>query len=65
MATPTTYKRQYRELSPETKSRISKSLSGTPKTEEHKARISNGLKSYWGKIPHRPKEHATIQDCLL
>lgn len=51
-----TNKRQYRELNPETKEKISQSMRGRGKTVSHKGAISNGLKSYWKNIPHKPIE---------
>lgn len=50
------YKRQWRELSDEHKSRISKSCSGKPKSEEHKQHISQSMKDYWGTVEHRPED---------
>ena len=49
-----TYKRQYREMDDATKKKISRTLTGRPKTDQHKQNISNGLKAMWEKIPHRP-----------
>jgi len=43
--------RQYRERSAETKRKISESLQGRPKTEEHKKAIFEGLKKYWETVP--------------
>ena len=48
------YKRQYRELSDETKEKISISNRTKPKSEEHKLRISQGMEKYWQTVPHRP-----------
>ena len=47
------YKRQYREQSDETKQKISSALKNRPKTTSHKKNISQGLKSYWEKVPSR------------
>lgn len=48
------YKRQYRELSKETKNKISQSLKGRCKSTAHKNNISQGLKEYWKNVPsHR------------
>ena len=47
-------KRQYRELSDETRAKISQSMKGKSKSFTHKEAISNGLKSYWKNIPHKP-----------
>ena len=66
MANTTTYKRQYRELSDETKSRISRSLQGTPKSAQHKQRIAQSLKNYWSHVPNMPKDQqTTIQDIMM
>lgn len=51
-----TNKRKYRELNPETKQKISQSMRGKSKTLSHKEAISNGLKSYWQNIPHKPTD---------
>lgn len=47
--------RIYRELSDETKAKISQSMRNKSKTETHKEAISNGLKTYWQTIPNKPK----------
>lgn len=47
-------KRKYRQMSDETKQKISRSLKGKTKTQKHKENISKGLKRYWGKVPNRP-----------
>lgn len=49
-------KREYRQLSDETKAKISQSMKGRSKTFTHKEAISNGLKSYWNTIPNKPTE---------
>ena len=49
-----TYKRQWRELSDETKQKISQSSTNKPKSETHKAHISQSMKDYWRNVPHRP-----------
>ena len=41
------YKRQYRELSDETKQKISNSSRNRPKSDQHKQHISQGMKDYW------------------
>lgn len=48
------YKRQYRQMSDETKQKISQSLKGRSKSMSHVENIKNGLKSYWEHIPNRP-----------
>ena len=49
------YKRKTREVSPRTKEKISSTLKNYnathPRTDAHKARISQSLKDYWEKIP--------------
>lgn len=47
-------KRQFRELSDETKSKISMAMKGKSKSFTHKENISNGLKNYWKTIPNKP-----------
>lgn len=49
-----TNKRQYRELSDETKAKISQSMKGKSKSFTHREAISNGLKDYWKTIPNKP-----------
>ena len=46
----TTYKRQFRNLSPETKQKISMSLKGRKKPEDVRRRISRGLRKYWKTV---------------
>lgn len=48
------YRRQYRELSDETKQRISTTTQGRPKTAEHRQHIAQGMRRYWHTVPHRP-----------
>ena len=60
-----TYKRQYRELSDETKKRISASSKGKSKSETHKQHISQALKDYWRNVPSKPQgEHITMDEYL-
>lgn len=47
-------KRTYRQLSPETKAKISQSLKGRSKDFTHKEHISDSLKKYWETIPNNP-----------
>ena len=51
------YKRQYRQLSDETKMKISQSLKGKSKSLSHVENIKNGLKNYWKGVPNKPKEN--------
>lgn len=48
-----TYKRQYREQSPETKQRISQALMNRPKSDSVKNKISDSLKNYWRSVPSK------------
>lgn len=50
-----TGKRKFRELSDETKEKISTSMMGRPKTAQHRANISKGMQEYWKTIPNRPQ----------
>ena len=47
----TTPKRQYRELSDMTKLKISQSMKGRTKSDTHREAISNGMKTYWQRVP--------------
>ena len=49
-----TMERQYRELSDETKAKISQSMKGKSKSFTHREAISNSLKDYWKTIPNKP-----------
>lgn len=55
------YKRQYRELEPEVKAKISNSSRNKTKSEEHKMHISQGMTKYWETVPHK-EEETTIED---
>lgn len=46
--------RQFRELSDETKRKISTSMVNRPKSDQHKANISKSMKEYWQTIPNKP-----------
>ena len=62
------YKRQSRHPSDETRARISKSLSGEAKSDEHKSHLSQSLKAYWendDNFPEDKKPETTIQDIML
>ena len=50
------YKRQYRELSDETKQKISNSSRNRPKSDQHKQHISQGMKDYWQNVLNRPND---------
>lgn len=47
--------RKNRHLDEETKLKISASMKGKQKTEQHKKAISNALKKYWESIPNDNK----------
>lgn len=47
-------KRQFRELSDETKAKISQTMKNRSKSMTHKEKISNSLKNYWKNIPNKP-----------
>lgn len=49
-------KRQYRELSDETKQKISASSKGKSKSFAHRELLSQSLKNYWRTIPNKPKQ---------
>ena len=55
------YKRQWRELSDEHKQKLSQSAAGKPKSAEHRAHISQGLRDYWTSVPHKPGNSAELQ----
>lgn len=48
------YKRQYRQLSDETKSKISTSSRNKPKSEIHKQRIKQSMLQYWRTVENKP-----------
>ena len=50
------YKRQYRELSDETKQKLSVSHRNKPKSEHTKRLISQSMQQYWKTVPHRPQD---------
>ena len=54
------YKRQYRELSDETKQKISNSSRNRPKSSEHIERIRQGMQKYWSQVEHRPDENNEV-----
>ena len=53
-------KRQYRELSDETRAKISQSMRGKSKSFTHKEAISNGLKDYWKTTPNKPTSNNKV-----
>lgn len=50
MITNKNYKRKTREMSEETKQKISNSLRGRKKSFTHSQNISKGLKNYWQSV---------------
>ena len=48
-------KRQFRELSDETKEKISNSTRGRAKSAQHKQNISKGMIKYCETIPNKPQ----------
>lgn len=46
----TVYKRQFRELTDETKGKISNSLKGRHLTQQHRNAIAHSLKDYWATV---------------
>lgn len=59
------YKRQWRELSDETKERISQSSKHKPKSVAHKEHISQSLIDYWRGVPHKPGNEGMTMDEFL
>lgn len=57
------YKRQYRQLSDETKNKISNSNKNKPKTEIQKQRIRQAMIQYWKTVPNKP--HSLSMDDYL
>ena len=50
----TTQKRQYRQMSDQTKQKISMAMKGRSKSFTHKENISQGMRDYWKQIPNKP-----------
>ena len=48
------YKREYRQLSDETKSKISNSSKNKPKSESHKQHIKQSMLRYWSTVENKP-----------
>lgn len=51
--------RQYREMSAETKAKISASLKGRSKSFSHVENIRQSLRNYWQQIPNKPSDDNT------
>ena len=49
-------KREYRELSEETKEKIKSSMIGKRKSESHKQAIAKAMRAYWETVPNKPTE---------
>ena len=58
----TQYKGQYREISDETKQKISKASIGKKKSEWHKEHIRQAMLDYWRSVPHRPENNSDNTD---
>lgn len=54
------YKRQFRELSDETKNKIANSNRNKPKSAEHKMHISQAMEQYWQTVPNKPKDNKIV-----
>lgn len=54
------YKRQYRQLSDETKNKISNSNRNKPKTEIQKQRIRQAMIQYWKTVPNKPNSLSMV-----
>ena len=48
------YKRQYRQLSDETKQKISNSTRNKPKSSSHIEHIRQAMLKYWKNVPNKP-----------
>lgn len=59
------YKRQYRELSDETREKIKKSSLGKKLSANHRQHIAAGLRKYWETVPNRPKNNETDTNTLI
>ncbi len=47
------YKRQYRDLEPEVRQKISDATKGKPKSYDHKLHISQAMTKYWSSVPYK------------
>ncbi len=56
----TAYKRQYRQLSDETKRLLSLKNKGRKKSETHKQHISKSMLDYWKGVPNKPTSGETL-----
>ena len=55
-----TYKRQYRELSQETRTKIANALKNRSKSATQKSKISDSMTRYWQSVPNKPNDDKTI-----
>lgn len=63
---PKQYKRVDRQVSPETRQKISQSLKGRSKSYSHRTHIAQGVKNYWEQIPRgEDNGSTTIDDIVL
>ena len=58
------YKRQWRELSDETKNKISRATSNKPKSATHKLHISQSMRDYWETVGHKPEDNVDMDEYL-
>jgi len=61
------YKRQWRELSDEHRTKISNATINKPKSATHRQHIRQGMINYWRTVPHRPDAesgHTTMKDLI-
>ena len=54
------YKRQYRELDDDVKTKISQANKNKPKSAEHKLHISQSMEKYWQTVPNKVQSGNTI-----
>lgn len=52
-------KRQFREMNPETKAKISQSMKNKSKSFSHRENISKGMREYWKNVPNMPTNDIT------
>ena len=50
------YKRKYRQLSDETKSKISVSIKNKPKSALHRQHIQQSMLRYWSTVGNKPTD---------
>ncbi len=52
-------KRQFRQASLQTRTKMSQAQKGKPKSETHKQRISQSMIDYWRNVPNQPTTSTT------